>query len=42
MPKKEKSKLRIIPLGGIGEIGKNLTVIEYGEDIIIVYTLFFS
>ena len=36
MPKKEKSKLRIIPLGGIGEIGKNLTVIEYGEDIIIV------
>ena len=36
MPKKEKSKLRVIPLGGIGEIGKNLTVIEYGEDIIIV------
>ena len=36
MPKKEKSKLRIIPLGGIGEIGKNLTVIEYGEDIIVV------
>ena len=36
MPKKEKSKLRVIPLGGIGEIGKNLSVIEYGEDIIIV------
>ena len=36
MPKKEKSKLRVIPLGGIGEIGKNLTVIEYGEDIIVV------
>ena len=34
MPKKEKSKLRIIPLGGIVEIGKNLTVIEYGEDIV--------
>jgi ribonuclease J len=36
MPKKEKSKLRVIPLGGIGEIGKNLTVIEYGQDIIVV------
>ena len=36
MPKKEKSKLKIIPLGGLGEIGKNITVIEYGEDIIIV------
>ncbi|MCL2081711.1 MAG: ribonuclease J [Oscillospiraceae bacterium] len=29
-------KLRIIPLGGIGEIGKNLTVYEYGADIILV------
>ena len=36
MPKKEKGKLRIIPLGGLNEIGKNLTVLEYGEDIIIV------
>ncbi|MBQ8818104.1 MAG: ribonuclease J [Clostridia bacterium] len=36
MPKKEKGKLRIIPLGGLNEIGKNLTVMEYGEDIIIV------
>ncbi|MBP3315513.1 MAG: ribonuclease J [Clostridia bacterium] len=36
MPRKEKSKLRIIPLGGIGEIGKNITVLEYAEDIIIV------
>lgn len=29
-------KLKIIPLGGLGEIGKNLTVFEYGTDIIIV------
>ncbi|OHB01108.1 MAG: hypothetical protein A3F53_02195 [Candidatus Zambryskibacteria bacterium RIFCSPHIGHO2_12_FULL_48_10] len=28
--------LRIIPLGGVEEIGKNMTVIEYGNDIIIV------
>ena len=36
MPKKQKSKLRIIPLGGLNEIGKNITVLEYGDDIIIV------
>ena len=30
------SKLKIIPLGGLGEIGKNLTVYEYGKDIILV------
>jgi len=36
MPRKEKSKLRVIPLGGLNEIGKNLTVIEYADDIIIV------
>jgi len=36
MPKKPKGKIRIIPLGGINEIGKNLTVFEYGEDIIII------
>lgn len=29
-------KLKIIPLGGLNEIGKNLTVYEYGKDIIIV------
>lgn len=30
------NKLRIIPLGGVGEIGKNMTVIEYGNDILVV------
>ena len=29
-------KLRIIPLGGLGEIGKNMTVYEFGGDMIIV------
>ena len=29
-------KLKIIPLGGLGEIGKNMTVYEFGGDIIIV------
>ena len=28
--------LRIIPLGGLGEIGKNITVLEYGRNMIIV------
>jgi len=30
------SKLKIIPLGGLGEIGKNMTAIEYGSDIIVI------
>jgi len=33
---KRKRKLKIIPLGGLGEIGKNITVFEYGKDIIVV------
>ena len=33
---KTAKKRKIIPLGGVGEIGKNMTVIEYGSDIIIV------
>ena len=28
--------LRIIPLGGLGEIGKNITVLEYGRNMILV------
>ncbi len=30
------SKLKIIPLGGLGEIGKNMTVIEFGNDLIVI------
>lgn len=33
---KSKKKLKVIPLGGLGEIGKNITVFEYGNDIIVV------
>jgi ribonuclease J len=33
---KHKAKLSIIPLGGVGEIGKNMTAYRYGEDIIVV------
>jgi ribonuclease J len=29
-------KLKVIPLGGLGEIGKNITVLEYENDIIII------
>jgi ribonuclease J len=31
-----KKKLRIIPLGGLGEIGKNMMAIEYADDIIVI------
>ena len=41
MPKKVKKvkptgKVRIIPLGGLGEVGKNMTVIEYEDEMIVV------
>ncbi|MCJ7576154.1 MAG: ribonuclease J [Dehalococcoidia bacterium] len=29
-------KLRIIPLGGLGEIGKNMMALEYGNDIVVI------
>lgn len=32
----KKDKLKIIPLGGLNEIGKNMTVIEFGDDIMII------
>lgn len=32
----KKEKLKVIPLGGVGEIGKNMTVIEYKNEIIVV------
>ena len=31
-----KKKIKVIPLGGLGEIGKNITVIEYGGEIVVV------
>ena len=34
--KNKEPKLKIIPLGGLGEIGKNMTVLEYRSDIIVV------
>jgi len=34
----EQKKLRIIPLGGLGEVGKNMMAYEYGNDILVVDT----
>ena len=31
-----KQPLRVIPLGGLGEIGKNMMALEYGKDIIVI------
>lgn len=36
VPKIVKDTLRIIPLGGQEEVGRNMTVFEYGDDIVIV------
>lgn len=33
---RKMNKLKIIPLGGLGEIGKNITIIEYKDDIIAI------
>ena len=32
----EKSNLKIIPLGGLGEVGKNMTLIQYEDSILVV------
>lgn len=34
----KENRLRILPLGGLGEVGKNMMVYEYGDDILIVDT----
>jgi ribonuclease J len=35
-PRSSTDVLRVVPLGGIGEIGKNMTVFEFGNEIIVV------
>ena len=32
----KNNKLQIIPLGGLGEIGKNMTAFRYGDDIVVL------
>lgn len=34
--KKEYGKVKIIPLGGLEQIGMNMTAIEYGDDIVVI------
>ncbi|TCS83002.1 ribonuclease J [Tepidibacillus fermentans] len=36
MPKNNKEKLLIFALGGLGEIGKNMYVVQYGDDIVVI------
>jgi hypothetical protein len=36
IPPLAKGNIRIVPLGGVEEIGKNMTMIEYGDDIILI------
>ena len=33
---RKKKQIKVIPLGGVGEIGKNMTAIEYNNEIIII------
>ena len=34
--KRATSKLKVIPLGGLGEVGRNMTAVEYEDDIIVI------
>lgn len=36
VPPLEPGNIRIIPLGGVEEIGRNMTIVEYGDDIIAI------
>ncbi len=36
IPPLEAGNIRIIPLGGVEEIGKNMTMVEFGDDIIVI------
>ena len=36
VPQLETGNIRIIPLGGVEEIGRNMTAVEYGDDIVII------
>jgi len=36
IPPLEPGNIRIIPLGGVEEIGRNMTMLEYGDDIIVI------
>ena len=33
---RSEQKLQIIPLGGLGEIGKNMTVVRFGDEMIVI------
>lgn len=35
-PRDDHSRVRVIPLGGIGEFGRNMMVIEYGNDAVVI------
>jgi ribonuclease J len=36
LPKRDPEAMRVIPLGGVGEIGRNMTVFDYGDTILII------